>query len=626
MNIQLSKKKSKEAKVKLITRIFVLILAALMVLGSCYYVIYFTVIGAKAAAVPSDEQIVRVGMVYGEDVPVGYTVKTETGFELGTITSVSDHTALWQCDLKKLTLACDGNLTVKGTEVSKSEGSGTDIGGYHLQLPLPEKTELASAMAQYSKLFALDGLTVFPACVHENTYLRVGAFASLGEANAVFDQYKNFITGLTVVSPSQTGVTAFDPETNTIVFEFDSSDPEAGLAVTAIQPEKGESLIVDPKGYSFGGIFRFSRHTEKIDNKTIDGIMLVNIINIEQYIEGVLPYEISSGWSNEAMKAFSVAVRSYAITMLGRHKKQGFDLCNTVDCEVYLGRNRTTQRVCDCVAATKGQVLISGGKICQTFYSASMGGCTVGVGDAWGSNGAAYPYLKAVATPWEQYEKYSNGAWTVERTPAELGERLRAKGYNMTGDITAVKVNGLCQNSPYVYSMTFVDSLGKAVTINTSDKLRITLGLNSANFVVGKAGQTVTVTDYTLQGYGETSPLENSLENGKVTVMTANGKASVSDPTKLKVATGSGTLAIGDAVNHIGELPDILSMPTVKTTHEITLTGKSGSYVFVGRGWGHGVGISQWGIHDLAELGYTYDVILKAYYSGAKLADYHQYR
>ena len=71
--------------------------------------------------------------------------------------------------------------------------------------------------------------------------------------------------------------------------------------------------------------------------------------------------------------------------------------------------------------------------------------------------------------------------------------------------------------------------------------------------------------------------------------------------------------------NEDRDTPDLEAANVVSSTELITLNGTPGNFVFVGRGWGHGVGMSQYGAKDLAELGYDYDVILRTYYVGTEL-------
>ena len=79
-------------------------------------------------------------------------------------------------------------------------------------------------------------------------------------------------------------------------------------------------------------------------------------------------------------------------------------------------------------------------------------------------------------------------------------------------------------------------------------------------------------------------------------------------------------IGVNDAV-----LPDIEKLDTIIETETLTAEGTSGYFVFIGRGWGHGVGLSQWGIKDLGDLGYDFETIFKAYYSGVDIISFAEY-
>ena len=72
-------------------------------------------------------------------------------------------------------------------------------------------------------------------------------------------------------------------------------------------------------------------------------------------------------------------------------------------------------------------------------------------------------------------------------------------------------------------------------------------------------------------------------------------------------------------------LPDIKKIAVTVEDEQVTLDGTSGSFVFVGMGWGHGLGMSQFGAYDMGILGYDYETIFTSYYSGSVIMDYDEY-
>ena len=136
--------------------------------------------------------------------------------------------------------------------------------------------------------------------------------------------------------------TTFVPQTRVSCDQLTIKPDGGGLAVIDTQTGKvvydteDESLAISPNGeltwfnkYKYYGDFRYTR----------DGgsVSVINYVDLEDYIKGVVPYEMSASWPREALKAQAVCVRSYADGLMGKHKSQGFDLCATTHCEVYRG-------------------------------------------------------------------------------------------------------------------------------------------------------------------------------------------------------------------------------------------------------------------------------------------------
>ena len=386
-----------------------------------------------------------------------------------------------------------------------------------------------------------------------------------------------------------------------------------------IKPASESQYLTIQDSYSYGGIFKFTRNTSTLQ--------LVNVIKLEDYIEGVMPNEISSFYPAETKKAFAVAVRSYTLTSLNRHGNYGFDLCNTSNCQVYRGRRGVTSDFVEAVRGSAGMVMSYGGKIVQAYYSAVTGGCTCGVKETWGSTS---PYLTAIATPWEQYDNAYRGAWTVEYTPKELCDRLSSRGYSLSGSVSKIELV-LAENSSYVYQAKVTDTNGKTVTIPRADKVRSAFGLYSANFVVGKAGETVKRTVFVIpDGTGDTTvnvvtPGGRATADGagKLTVATVNGNRTYDSTGLLSIASAYGTFNVNlSAHGYATELDRMIKSPKVVSYENVTLKGTSGNFVFDGRGWGHGVGMSQWGAKNLGELGAGYMTILTTYFPGITVTNY----
>ena len=114
-------------------------------------------------------------------------------------------------------------------------------------------------------------------------------------------------------------------------------------------------------------------------------IQLVNIIDLEEYLYGVVGAELYS--SNKAdlaaLAAHAVAARTYSINSLGKHDSEGFDLCATVHCQVYQGLDRESALIREAVDSTAGLILVYGGWVISAVYHSNSGGATAGAEQGW---------------------------------------------------------------------------------------------------------------------------------------------------------------------------------------------------------------------------------------------------
>jgi len=130
----------------------------------------------------------------------------------------------------------------------------------------------------------------------------------------------------------------------------------------------------------------------------------IDVVGLEDYLYGVVPAEMPSTWSPPALQAQAVAARSYALAT--RKVAAPFDVYADTRSQVYLGVSRETAATNAAVDATKGQVVMFGGKVASTFFFSSSGGETESISDGWGV--APVPYLVAVPDPYDVLSPYHN--------------------------------------------------------------------------------------------------------------------------------------------------------------------------------------------------------------------------
>ena len=314
----------------------------------------------------SDDFRLAVGIRYGSSAYPLHGITSPNGFIIGEAKiSRTDHAFVPLCSINETDIAAviDANLKTgyESCEVAAKE-SDTDIGGYNVELSIPAG-DIWSIISDLRDLFEDDYEFVFPAWSQGKRTVRIGAFpnysqasAAAGAVGAVLDDFN-----ISVASPTSSGVTVLNSDYDTILFEYSGSE-EKCLGFSALQKTYSDYAYIyySRTSYLYDGVFCFKRSI----NDGAEALSMINLVDMQSYIEGVLPYEISSAWPAECLKAFSIMARSFAMSNLGRHyNAYGFDVCASSCCQVYQGRRLVTDSVIDAVTATAGKILVYGDEI-----------------------------------------------------------------------------------------------------------------------------------------------------------------------------------------------------------------------------------------------------------------------
>lgn len=358
------------------------------------------------------------------------------------------------------------------------------------------------------------------------------------------------------------------------------SDTEAGVALFPTKGGLERRLSIGNEEYRGG-----------LDFKTVNKKpVITNVVFFNNYLYGVISREMSPSWHKEALKAQAVCARNYAVNNLNKHKEYGFDLCNTVCCQAYSGTRFETEDSYAPVDDTSNQVLTYDGKLAQLYYSSSMGSTTEDVKNVWGS---AIPYLISVDNSYEDTANIPNGIWTGSLTCDEATTIMRNKGFEV-GEVTNIEVLEY-SDAGRVTKMQVTGTHGsKTFEREACRTIFNTVTKSQAFSVSGDADGAKSVPSI------KTTDGKNSSDKkiNEVIMLTASGRSTL-DATKLFVTNG-----------------------TYQQTYEITQTagsGKNTSFIFEGTGWGHGIGMSQYGAKAMAEAGFTYIDILLHYFPGTNL-------
>ncbi len=201
-------------------------------------------------------------------------------------------------------------------------------------------------------------------------------------------------------------VTGDDSKASLRLVDRDYNEKEIGRRRLAAFAARGGPVKVNGKGY---------RGVVEIFVDAAGRLRLVNAVNLEEYLRGVVPDEMGPGVypQIEALKAQAVAARTYAVRNRGQYADEGYDICDSPRCQVYGGSDSEHSLTDRAIAETAGEVLTHGGRLANTLFTSTCGGHTEDVINVFPEQDE--PYLKGVrcapeAEAREQVVTYLRGA------------------------------------------------------------------------------------------------------------------------------------------------------------------------------------------------------------------------
>ena len=347
--------------------------------------------------------------------------------------------------------------------------------------------------------------------------------------------------------------------------------------VIAVNGKKSSStsLVFVPISRESGTIIRYNGtdYRGEIVAKVIgDKLVIVNLISVEDYIKGVLPSEMSPSWNKEALKAQAVAARTYAIYTKNQkvHLGDGYDLCNATHCQAYDGLSGEVTAASEAVDATKGQIMTYQGVPIYAPYHASSGGVTENSEDVWGNK---LPYLRSVK---DDDSKSPYHSWSVKFTAAQVQKLLSSAGKNIgqLKNIALASPNGGASgtlSSGRIAGVRF-EGTGQTITLS-SQQVRQIFGLKSSYFTVRTQRRTAAV---------PTAKPNSNVKSNKTDV--------------------------------------IDTPPAAMKDKELHVENGNVEIIFDGHGFGHGLGMAQYGAKAMADAGKKYDDILHHYYTDVEIS------
>ncbi len=331
-------------------------------------------------------------------------------------------------------------------------------------------------------------------------------------------------------------------------------------------------------------------------------LLLVNYIDVEQYLYGVVPFEMSDSWPREALKSQAVAARSYAVKRMGAGGSYDITDASAID-QVYKGYSASAANAIAAVNETKGQVLTFGGAIIDCYYSASNGGWTDIPYHRWGGGADWTYYVIAydpydLANPSSRYETITLPVAIDEAHPVTTST-------NMEGTIDAGKAIALIRQAIYANPSAQAQLAAYGVTGADGFTLTGVTALSANTFDTGSQDHS------RMPWNGVNECLDKVLATGNFTVSVGGTPVSVTDITfdMRNLCSKSG----GTAFFYAG-----LGAHVVEPVYDAG-TGALAAFNLSMKRYGHACGLSQRGAQQRANSGIGYADILGFYYPGAAL-------
>lgn len=457
---------------------------------------------------------------------------------------------------------------------------------------------------KYKNILVLIFATLFLLCTNttaNSVPINQGRIIRVGISDTNF---KNYYFNETNISATDS-FKLFDKSTNTLLGEFQAETPinikiydnkflitqnNNAIANNIVGPieinsNQGFVKVINLKRAGQPAIYRGTFEITKAPTKN-NQFNVINIIDLESYLRGVVPNEMPVRFGLEALKAQAILARNYAIKP--REKNiHNYDVCDSVACQVYFGANTEKELSDEAILETADTVALHEGELILALYSSTAGGYTENYENAFSNNssgglimfpGTPLPYLKGVAdnpkTPVLDNEKaarefylsepktFDNDSkyfrWTKEWDKKELEDILKKT-------LIAQSYAGYVQ--PKIESLDDFDSL-KDIKV-------------AKRGISGKAMCVEIITDKKTFYLQKELPIRRTFQKDNISLPSAN--------------------VVFDIEKDNGEITKIIAH---------------------GGGFGHGVGMSQYGAGEMAKQGYSYDEIIQHYFKNIAIATY----
>jgi stage II sporulation protein D len=395
----------------------------------------------------------------------------------------------------------------------------------------------------------------------------------------------------------------------------------------------GKSRVSLPAEVSARKLLGFNGRSYRGRFLITKAFLLINVLDVEDYVRGVLPAEASPAWPKEYLKVQAIISRTFGLRESLNRPSRGYDVTDNTSAQVYRGAGVETPTTDQAVKETEDQVLTYEDTLAFTPFHSDSGGHTAANVHVWTQN---IPYLTGVREP-VAYQS-PNSSWSAKIPAVHVQAALSRIGGEGVGRLREVRVTAVDAGGRAT-DLTFLGSGGSFSA--KSSIFRTAIGPNLLkSTMLTESGLLAMLTedeDSLWMSEPQVSlltlpPLSDSFMSGSeeahLIQMTSEGaftSAELMDmllnPEKRKDYLYA---RLGRSARSAPKKPEPSAKPLPEapphlSKTEVVISDKNGYFTFHGRGWGHGVGLSQWGAQALAKEGWTARRILEHYYPGTAI-------
>jgi len=521
---------------------------------------------------------IKIGLFFGSTAKSELSIKSDTTFEVG-IFDECEFIGFFDLNEDKILLRKDKPYINENLNIHTEDY-------YHIRIG----RDFADYTKAYNFLNSIDIRDIEIYLCYENGWkIYGGSYTNKPDADNEANYIsKNYGCETGIISPSDTRVQVMDERGN-IIFMYDSSDEIyfVGKCIGNNIP----SVNTEGVGYRGG-----------ITAKRLSGsdLTIINKLPLEEYLYGVIPAEMPASWPMEALKAQAIAARGFAATNLNKYERFGFNLCTTTSSQVYKGYSGEHPNTNKAVDETKNIVMFYNGRLAEPYYHSNSGGCTENSENVWTNS---LPHIRGVRDDFSLDAPHST--WSVSFTKEEIKNYL-ADNNIFIGDILDIRVTSVSDNDR-VLSLIVYGTKGQEVL--EKERSRTIFGLKSSQFTINSDNNDNGIADdnddyikLAISSGANSKPQSINLK-GKY-IINSNGIYEIKNIEEILIYDGNQykNVSRGESIRRPAE--NIIPQNV---------------FVFDGKGYGHGLGMSQYGAKKMAELGYKYDEILAHYYTGIKV-------